>query len=136
MRSYRGPEYVERLESELNVITQLRVPGYFLSGMQFIQWSKDTGVPGGPGRGSGAGSFGAYARKITDLDPREFDLLFARFLTPARVSMPDFDVDFCMEKRDRGIDPVAERYGRDAVSQIITFGPLRRKRLYPAVAAG
>ena len=89
-------------------------PGYFLIVMEFIQWSKDNGVPVGPGRGSGAGSLVAYALKITDLDPLEFDLLFERFLNPERVSMPDFDVDFCMEKRDQVIDHVADMYGRDA----------------------
>ena len=95
--------------------------------MEFIQWSKDNGVPVGPGRGSGAGSLVAYALKITDLDPLEFDLLFERFLNPERVSMPDFDVDFCMEKRDQVIEHVADMYGRDAVSQIITFGTMAAK---------
>ena len=103
------------------------VPGYFLIVMEFIQWSKDNGVPVGPGRGSGAGSLVAYALKITDLDPLEFDLLFERFLNPERVSMPDFDVDFCMEKRDQVIEHVADMYGRDAVSQIITFGTMAAK---------
>lgn len=102
-------------------------PGYFLIVMEFIQWSKDNGVPVGPGRGSGAGSLVAYALKITDLDPLEFDLLFERFLNPERVSMPDFDVDFCMEKRDQVIEHVADMYGRDAVSQIITFGTMAAK---------
>ena len=95
------PEYDERLDVELKVINQMGFPGYFLIVMEFIQWSKDNNVPVGPGRGSGAGSLVAYALKITDLDPLEFDLLFERFLNPERVSMPDFDVDFCMEKRDR-----------------------------------
>lgn len=102
-------------------------PGYFLIVMEFIQWSKDNGVPVGPCRGSGAGSLVAYALKITDLDPLEFDLLFERFLNPERVSMPDFDVDFCMEKRDQVIEHVADMYGRDAVSQIITFGTMAAK---------
>ena len=97
----RRPEYDERLDVELKVINQMGFPGYFLIVMEFIQWSKDNNVPVGPGRGSGAGSLVAYALKITDLDPLEFDLLFERFLNPERVSMPDFDVDFCMEKRDR-----------------------------------
>ncbi|EEG86605.1 DNA polymerase III subunit alpha [Proteus penneri ATCC 35198] len=126
-RKKRRPEYDERLDIELKVINQMGFPGYFLIVMEFIQWSKDNGVPVGPGRGSGAGSLVAYSLKITDLDPLEFDLLFERFLNPERVSMPDFDVDFCMEKRDRVIDHVAEMYGRDAVSQIITFGTMAAK---------
>ncbi|PHM73191.1 DNA polymerase III subunit alpha [Xenorhabdus kozodoii] len=120
-------KYDERLDIELSVINQMGFPGYFLIVMEFIQWSKDNGVPVGPGRGSGAGSLVAYALKITDLDPLEFDLLFERFLNPERVSMPDFDVDFCMEKRDQVIDHVADMYGRDAVSQIITFGTMAAK---------
>ncbi|EKT58251.1 DNA polymerase III subunit alpha [Providencia burhodogranariea] len=127
VRAEKRPEYDERLEIELNVINQMGFPGYFLIVMEFIQWSKDNGVPVGPGRGSGAGSLVAYALKITDLDPLEFDLLFERFLNPERVSMPDFDVDFCMEKRDQVIDHVAQMYGRDAVSQIITFGTMAAK---------
>ncbi|WES87004.1 DNA polymerase III subunit alpha [Dickeya fangzhongdai] len=127
VRAQRRPEYDERLEIELNVINQMGFPGYFLIVMEFIQWSKDNDVPVGPGRGSGAGSLVAYALKITDLDPLEFDLLFERFLNPERVSMPDFDVDFCMEKRDLVIDHVADMYGRDAVSQIITFGTMAAK---------
>ncbi|HHR5881930.1 TPA: DNA polymerase III subunit alpha [Providencia alcalifaciens] len=126
-RAVKRIEYDERLEIELNVINQMGFPGYFLIVMEFIQWSKDNGVPVGPGRGSGAGSLVAYALKITDLDPLEFDLLFERFLNPERVSMPDFDVDFCMEKRDQVIDHVAQMYGRDAVSQIITFGTMAAK---------
>ncbi len=126
-RAKRRLEYDERLEIELNVINQMGFPGYFLIVMEFIQWSKDNNVPVGPGRGSGAGSLVAYALKITDLDPLEFDLLFERFLNPERVSMPDFDVDFCMEKRDLVIDHVADMYGRDAVSQIITFGTMAAK---------
>ncbi|MEQ4915723.1 DNA polymerase III subunit alpha [Morganella morganii] len=127
VRAQRRPEYDERLDIELKVINQMGFPGYFLIVMEFIQWSKDNNVPVGPGRGSGAGSLVAYSLKITDLDPLEFDLLFERFLNPERVSMPDFDVDFCMEKRDRVIDHVAEMYGRDAVSQIITFGTMAAK---------
>ncbi|NVO61612.1 DNA polymerase III subunit alpha [Photobacterium damselae] len=127
IRAERRPEYDERLEIELEVINQMGFPGYFLIVMEFIQWSKDNGVPVGPGRGSGAGSLVAYALKITDLDPLEFDLLFERFLNPERVSMPDFDVDFCMDKRDQVIDHVADMYGRDAVSQIITFGTMAAK---------
>ena len=127
VRAQRRPEYDERLDIELKVINQMGFPGYFLIVMEFIQWSKDNNVPVGPGRGSGAGSLVAYSLKITDLDPLEFDLLFERFLNPERVSMPDFDVDFCMEKRDRVIEHVAEMYGRDAVSQIITFGTMAAK---------
>jgi len=119
--------YDERLQLELDVINQMGFPGYFLIVADFIRWAKDNGIPGGPGRGSGAGSLVAYALEITDLDPIEHDLLFERFLNPERVSMPDFDVDFCMENRDRVIDYVAGRYGRDAVSQIITFGTLAAK---------
>ena len=127
VRAERRPEYDERLQVELGVINQMGFPGYFLIVMEFIQWSKDNDIPVGPGRGSGAGSLVAYALKITDLDPLEFDLLFERFLNPERVSMPDFDVDFCMDGRDRVIDHVAETYGRGAVSQIITFGTMAAK---------
>lgn len=127
VRAERRPEYDERLEVELEVINNMGFPGYFLIVMEFIQWSKDNSIPVGPGRGSGAGSLVAYALKITDLDPLEYDLLFERFLNPERVSMPDFDVDFCMDKRDQVIDHVAEMYGRDAVSQIITFGTMAAK---------
>lgn len=127
VRAERRPEYDERLQVELDVINQMGFPGYFLIVMEFIQWSKDNDIPVGPGRGSGAGSLVAYALKITDLDPLEFDLLFERFLNPERVSMPDFDVDFCMDGRDRVIDHVAETYGRGAVSQIITFGTMAAK---------
>ncbi|MGE0080532.1 MAG: DNA polymerase III subunit alpha, partial [Thiohalomonadaceae bacterium] len=116
--------YDERLETELNVIIQMGFPGYFLIVADFIQWAKRNGIPVGPGRGSGAGSLVAYALMITDLDPLPYDLLFERFLNPERVSMPDFDVDFCMEGRDRVIDYVAEHYGREKVSQIITYGTM------------
>ncbi|WOX47438.1 DNA polymerase III subunit alpha [Aeromonas sp. XH] len=127
VRAERRPEYDERLDIELKVINQMGFPGYFLIVMEFIQWSKDNGIPVGPGRGSGAGSLVAYALKITDLDPLEFDLLFERFLNPERVSMPDFDVDFCMDRRDEVIEHVSEMYGREAVSQIITFGSMAAK---------
>lgn len=119
--------YDERLEIELGVINQMGFPGYFLIVADFIQWAKDNDIPVGPGRGSGAGSLVAYALKITDLDPLEYDLLFERFLNPERVSMPDFDVDFCMDKRDLVIDYVARTYGRDKVSQIITYGSMAAK---------
>ncbi|WP_043808981.1 DNA polymerase III subunit alpha [Aeromonas taiwanensis] len=127
VRAERRPEYDDRLDIELKVINQMGFPGYFLIVMEFIQWSKDNGIPVGPGRGSGAGSLVAYALKITDLDPLEFDLLFERFLNPERVSMPDFDVDFCMDRRDEVIEHVSEMYGREAVSQIITFGSMAAK---------
>jgi len=119
--------YDERLQIELDVINNMGFPGYFLIVADFIQWAKQNGVPVGPGRGSGAGSLVAYALKITDLDPLLYELLFERFLNPERVSMPDFDIDFCMEGRDRVIDYVAEKYGRQSVSQIITFGTMAAK---------
>ncbi|WP_298869620.1 DNA polymerase III subunit alpha, partial [uncultured Psychrobacter sp.] len=120
-------KYDERLEYELEVILSMGFPGYFLIVMDFIRWAKANGVPVGPGRGSGAGSLVAYALNITDLDPIHYDLLFERFLNPERVSMPDFDIDFCIEGRDRVIDYVAQTYGREAVSQIITFGTMAAK---------
>ena len=119
--------YDDRLQIELDVINNMGFPGYFLIVADFIKWSRDNGIPVGPGRGSGAGSLVAYALKITDLDPLESDLLFERFLNPERVSLPDFDVDFCMEGRDRVIDYVAQKYGRDSVSQIITYGTMAAK---------
>jgi len=127
-------EYYDRLKFELDIILQMGFPGYFLIVMDFIQWAKDHGIPVGPGRGSGAGSLVAYALKITDLDPLEYDLLFERFLNPERVSMPDFDVDFCMDGRDRVIGYVADHYGREAVSQIITFGTMAAKAVVRDVA--
>ena len=126
--------YIDRLNFELDIIIQMGFPGYFLIVMDFIQWAKSNGVPVGPGRGSGAGSLVAYVQKITDLDPLAYDLLFERFLNPERVSMPDFDVDFCMDGRDRVIDYVAEKYGRNAVSQIITFGTMAAKAVVRDVA--
>ena len=119
--------YDERLELELNVIQQMGFSGYFLIVADFIDWARENGVPVGPGRGSGAGSLVAYALGITDLDPLAYDLLFERFLNPERVSMPDFDIDFCMEGRDRVIDYVAKRYGRDRVAQIATHGTMAAK---------
>ncbi|SDN34441.1 DNA polymerase III subunit alpha [Pseudomonas jinjuensis] len=126
--------YIDRLEFELGTIIQMGFPGYFLIVMDFIKWAKNNGVPVGPGRGSGAGSLVAYVLKITDLDPLAYDLLFERFLNPERISMPDFDVDFCMEGRDRVIDYVADAYGRNAVSQIITFGSMAAKAVVRDVA--
>ena len=119
--------YYDRLDFELKMITQMGFPGYFMIVADFIQWAKNNLIPVGPGRGSGAGSLVAYALKITDLDPIEFDLLFERFLNPERVSMPDFDVDFCMDRRDEVIDYVARHYGRDHVAQIITYGSMAAK---------
>jgi len=119
--------YDERLEIELDVIIGMGFPGYFLIVADFIRWAKQNDIPVGPGRGSGAGSLVAYAMTITDLDPLEYDLLFERFLNPERVSMPDFDIDFCMEGRDRVIDYVADHYGREKVSQIITYGSMAAK---------
>ncbi|MDQ8037416.1 MAG: DNA polymerase III subunit alpha [Pedobacter sp.] len=126
--------YTDRLEFELGIINQMGFPGYFLIVMDFIRWAKQNGVPVGPGRGSGAGSLVAYALDITDLDPLPYDLLFERFLNPERVSMPDFDIDFCMDGRDRVIDYVANNYGRQAVSQIITFGTMAAKAVVRDVA--
>jgi len=123
----RRQPYDERLEIELNVINQMGFAGYFLIVADFIRWARDNGVPVGPGRGSGAGSLVAYALGITDLDPLAYDLLFERFLNPERVSMPDFDIDFCMEGRDRVIEYVAHHYGRDRVSQIATHGTMAAK---------
>jgi DNA polymerase III subunit alpha len=119
--------YQARLDLELGVICSMGFAGYFLIVADFIRWARDNGVPVGPGRGSGAGSLVAYVLGITDLDPIEHDLLFERFLNPERVSMPDFDVDFCMEGRDRVIEYVANKYGRERVSQIITYGTLAAK---------
>jgi len=126
--------YYKRLNFELDIIIQMGFPGYFLIVMDFIQWAKNNGIPVGPGRGSGAGSLVAYALLITDLDPLQYDLLFERFLNPERVSMPDFDVDFCMEGRDRVIEYTAQKYGREAVSQIITFGTMAAKAVVRDVA--
>ena len=119
--------YEERLEFELGVIERMQYPGYFLIVADFIQWAKDQGIPVGPGRGSGAGSVVAWALTITDLDPLRFSLLFERFLNPDRVSMPDFDIDFCQDRRDEVIRYVQERYGRAQVAQIITFGTLQAR---------
>jgi DNA polymerase-3 subunit alpha len=126
--------YYQRLKFELDIIIQMGFPGYFLIVMDFIRWAKDNKIPVGPGRGSGAGSLVAYSLKITDLDPIEYDLLFERFLNPERVSMPDFDIDFCMDGRDKVIAYVAERYGRSAVSQIVTFGTMAAKAVVRDVA--
>jgi DNA polymerase-3 subunit alpha len=126
-REQERPRYVERLEFELATIVKMGFPGYFLIVADFITWAKANGCPVGPGRGSGAGSLVAYALSITDLDPLAYNLLFERFLNPERVSMPDFDIDFCQGNRDRVIDYVKDKYGRDAVSQIATFGTMAAK---------
>jgi DNA polymerase-3 subunit alpha len=124
LREKQKPRYVRRLEFEIETILKMKFPGYFLIVGDFINWAKDNGCPVGPGRGSGAGSLVAYSLNITDLDPLEYELLFERFLNPERVSMPDFDIDFCQANRDRVIDYVKDKYGKDAVSQIATFGTM------------
>jgi DNA polymerase III subunit alpha len=126
-REAERPRYEERLKFETDTIVQMGFPGYFLIVADFINWAKNNGVPVGPGRGSGAGSLVAYSLRITDLDPLEYALLFERFLNPERVSMPDFDIDFCQDNRYRVIEYVRERYGKDAVSQIATFGTMASK---------
>ncbi len=123
-REQEAPRYVQRLEFEIETILKMGFPGYFLIVGDFINWAKKNGCPVGPGRGSGAGSLVAYSLKITDLDPLRYNLLFERFLNPERVSMPDFDIDFCQSNRDRVIDYVKEKYGKEAVSQIATFGTM------------
>ena len=126
--------YAQRLDYELRVINQMGFPGYFLIVMEFIAWARKQSIPVGPGRGSGAGSLVAYALRITDLDPIRYDLLFERFLNPERVSLPDFDVDFCMERRDEVINHVSRRYGQKSVSQIISFGTMGAKAVVRDVA--
>ena len=123
-RELERSRYEDRLEFEINTILKMGFPGYFLIVGDFINWAKNNGCPVGPGRGSGAGSLVAYSLKITDLDPLQYNLLFERFLNPERVSMPDFDIDFCQTNRDRVIDYVKDKYGRNAVSQIVTFGTM------------
>ncbi len=127
VRNERRPEYAVRLDLELSTIAKMGYSGYFLIVADFINWAKSNGIPVGPGRGSGAGSLVAYSLRITDLDPLQYGLLFERFLNPERVSMPDFDIDFCQDNRDRVIDYVKRKYGHDAVSQIATFGTLGAK---------
>ncbi|MFL9922936.1 DNA polymerase III subunit alpha [Herbaspirillum lusitanum] len=126
-REKERPRYEARLKFENDTIIKMKFPGYFLIVADFIQWAKNNGVPVGPGRGSGAGSLVAYSLSITDLDPLQYNLLFERFLNPERVSMPDFDIDFCQEGRDRVIQYVKDRYGKEAVSQIATFGTMAAK---------
>jgi len=134
LNGFSAQDYSDRLDFELGVINQMGFAGYFLIVMEFIAWAKSNGIPVGPGRGSGAGSLVAYVLDITDLDPLEYDLLFERFLNPERVSMPDFDVDFCMEGRDKVIQHVSEMYGVESVSQIITFGTMAAKAVVRDVA--
>ena len=126
-RQDKRESYDERLKIELDVINEMGFPGYFLIVADFINWAKNNDIPVGPGRGSGAGSLVAYALEITDIDPLQYDLLFERFLNPERVSLPDFDIDFCMEGRDKVIEYVSQHYGRDHVSQIITYGTMAAK---------
>lgn len=121
------PKYQERLDFEVNTIIQMGFAGYFLIVADFINWAKQNDVPVGPGRGSGAGSLVAYSLGITDLDPMRYDLLFERFLNPERISMPDFDIDFCQDRRERVIEYVKQRYGAESVSQIVTFGTMAAK---------
>ncbi len=127
LRATQRPHYEQRLATELEVVTGMGFAGYFLIVADFVKWAKDNVIPVGPGRGSGAGSLVAYALEITDVDPLRYGLLFERFLNPERVSLPDFDIDFCMEGRDRVIDYVTELYGRERVSQIITYGTMAAK---------
>src|SRR5690606_27720606 len=126
-RARQMPTYQDRLDKECKTIIGMGFPGYFLIVQDFINWGKRNGVPVGPGRSSGAGSLVAFSLGITDLDPIRYDLLFERFLNPERVSMPDFDVDFCQDNRERVIDYVKQKYGKEAVSQIATFGTLGAK---------
>ncbi|HAO56012.1 MAG TPA: DNA polymerase III subunit alpha, partial [Gammaproteobacteria bacterium] len=127
-------EYRKRLQYELEVINQMGFAGYFLIVMEFVKWAKINNIPVGPGRGSGAGSLVSFCLSITDLDPIKYDLLFERLLNPERVSMPDLDIDFCMERRDEVIRHVADLYGTDAVSQIVTFGTMAAKAVVRDVA--
>ncbi len=133
-KDYDKQEYYERIEEEIGIIRQMDFPGYFLIVWDFIRWAKEQGIPVGPGRGSGAGSLVAYSLKITDLDPLPYDLLFERFLNPERVSMPDFDIDFCMNRRGEVIQYVTEKYGENNVGQIITYGQLKAKACIRDVA--
>ena len=126
-KAAKSKPYAERLQYELDIIAQMGFPGYFLIVADIIQWAKKNDIPVGPGRGSGAGSLVAWALTITDLDPLQWGLLFERFLNPERISMPDFDIDFCQDKRDEVIQYVQKKYGRDRVAQIITFGKLQSR---------
>ena len=119
--------YWDRLKTELDIIISMNFPGYFLIVADFIKWSKSKNIPVGPGRGSGAGSLVAWALTITDLDPIKFNLIFERFLNPERISLPDFDIDFCQDRREEVIEYVQDKYGKDSVAQIITFGSLQSR---------
>ncbi len=126
-REYDRQVYEQRLDDEIEIIRQMDFPGYFLIVWDFIEWSHEQGIPVGPGRGSGAGSLVAYSLRITDIDPMPYDLLFERFLNPERVSMPDFDIDFCMNRRDDVIEYVTQKYGEDNCGQIITYGQMKAR---------
>src|SRR5262249_39066828 len=126
----KKPAYHDRLKFELDVIDRMGFNGYFLIVQDFIGWAKQHGIPVGPGRGSGAGSIVAYSLGITDLDPMPYNLIFERFLNPERISMPDFDVDFCQENRGRVIEYVTQKYGAASVSQIITYGKLQARAAF------
>ena len=133
-RASKREQYYERLRWECKTIIQMGFPGYFLIVQDFINWAKARGIPVGPGRGSAAGSLVAYCLRITDIDPLSFDLLFERFLNPDRVSMPDIDIDFCYERRGAVIEYVRQKYGRDSVGQIITFGTMKARAAFRDVA--
>src|SRR5690606_28183452 len=135
-RAAQYPAYRERLQWECSIIIKMGFPGYFLIVADFINWGKSNGVPVGPGRGSGAGSLVAYSLGITDLDPIRYDLLFERFLNPERVSMPDFDIDFCQDTRQRVIDHEGEWYGKEAVGTIATYGTLGANAVLRVVGGG
>src|SRR5258706_1758699 len=126
-KKHEPQEYWDRLEPEIEIIKGMDFPGYFLVVWDFIKYAKDNGIPVGPGRGSAAGSLVAYSMGITDVDPLEYDLLFERFLNPERISMPDIDIDFCMNNRGRVIEYVRDKYGKENVAQIITFGTMAAK---------
>src|SRR5207237_6193398 len=126
-KKHETQAYWDRLEREIEIIKTMGFPGYFLVVWDFIKYAKDNGIPVGPGRGSGAGSLVAYSMGITDVDPLDYDLLFERFLNPERISMPDIDIDFCMNRRGEVIEYVRRKYGADKVAQIITFGTMAAK---------
>jgi DNA polymerase-3 subunit alpha len=134
LKTFDVDQYRARLATELAVIQKMGFSGYFLIVWDFINWAKEHGIPVGPGRGSGAGSLVAFAMGITDIDPLEFKLLFERFLNPERISMPDFDVDFCMNRRDEVIKYVQEKYGRERVAQIATFHQLKARGVIRDIA--
>src|SRR5207253_799320 len=130
------PRYLDRLAYELEVIDRMGFNGYFMIVQDFINYAKNNGIPVGPGRGSGAGSLVAYSLRVTDLDPLRYNLLFERFLNPERISMPDFDIDFCQDRRGEVIEYVTKKYGADCVAQIITFGKLQARAAIRDVGRG